>query len=243
VSDDNTARVWDAMTGAELLQLNGSTGPVGGLAVTPDGARIVTGASDTTAWVSALAQLRPQQQYQADSPLARQAIVDRGKTIVPRCLTVQQRRVLALAPKPPGWCIDMGKYPYDGKHWKAWKAGKPVESIDSSTASTYGDFSDAALKAGDFQVALEAAELGIMFDPGQIWIVINRAHAYMFLGRIHEARREYLAHRGQNLDQGLWEQLVIKDFEALREKGREHPLMKEIEGLFKPSLDTDEAHK
>ena len=50
-SDDRTARVWDANTGAELLQLKGHDGSVLGVAVTADGSRIVTGSSDTTARV------------------------------------------------------------------------------------------------------------------------------------------------------------------------------------------------
>src|SRR3982074_3072872 len=50
-SADNTARVWDASTGAELLQLKGHDGPVRAVAVTPDGARIITGSADNTARV------------------------------------------------------------------------------------------------------------------------------------------------------------------------------------------------
>ena len=48
---DKTARVWDAETGAELLQLKGHAGTVKSVAVTPDGARIVTGSADNTARV------------------------------------------------------------------------------------------------------------------------------------------------------------------------------------------------
>ena len=52
-SNDKTARVWDARTGAELLQLKGHDGFVLGVAVTPDGRRVVTGSGDKTArvWV------------------------------------------------------------------------------------------------------------------------------------------------------------------------------------------------
>src|SRR5271157_6397240 len=50
-SDDRTARVWHAHTGAELLQLKGHDGSVLGVAVTPDGSRIVTGSDDKTARV------------------------------------------------------------------------------------------------------------------------------------------------------------------------------------------------
>ena len=48
-SADRTARVWDAKTGAELVQLKGHTDEVRSVAVTPDGARIVTGSADRTA--------------------------------------------------------------------------------------------------------------------------------------------------------------------------------------------------
>jgi WD40 repeat protein/tetratricopeptide (TPR) repeat protein len=43
------ARVWDARTGTELFKLKGHTGIVWGIAVMPDGSRIVTGSEDGTA--------------------------------------------------------------------------------------------------------------------------------------------------------------------------------------------------
>ena len=275
---DNTARAWDAGTGAELLQLKGHTSGVRGIAVTPDGSRIVTGSRDKTArvWdahtgaellrkgdidrvnnvavmadgthmvtVSLeggsrlwdLAQLRPPPvQYQFSTPETQQALVDRAKAVVPRCLTIEQRQTFLLGPRPPGWCIETAKYPYDGQHWKAWKAGKIAEAVDPETADSYGNFADAAVRAGDFRIALEAAELGIQFGPEKIWIRGNRAHALMFLDRIPEARDEYLAHRGTQTPNGLWEEAVVKDFQAYREQSRQHELMSEIENIFKPSL-------
>jgi WD40 repeat protein len=50
-SDDGTARVWDAATGATLLVLKGHTGGVISAAFSPDGKRIVTASSDRTARV------------------------------------------------------------------------------------------------------------------------------------------------------------------------------------------------
>ena len=239
-SSDRTARMWDASTGAELFQLEGHKGAVSGVAVTPDGARIVTGSADNTARVWGLAQLRPPRQHQFDTLQALQASVDHGKAVVPRCLTIEQRQTFLLRPSPPNWCIDMDKYPYDTKYWKAWRAGERGDAIvDSATAEAYGNFADAALKAGDFEIALEAAELGIKFDPAQIWITMNRAHALMFLGRTQAARKEYLEHRDAHLTQGgggPWEKVLVNDFQNLRKEGRVHPLMTEIEQLFKPSL-------
>jgi WD40 repeat protein/tRNA A-37 threonylcarbamoyl transferase component Bud32 len=48
---DGTARVWDAVSGRELLRLEGHTGVIRAVAVTPDGQRIVTGGQDGTARV------------------------------------------------------------------------------------------------------------------------------------------------------------------------------------------------
>jgi WD40 repeat protein/tRNA A-37 threonylcarbamoyl transferase component Bud32 len=48
---DQTAKVWDAATGRELLTLNGHTQEVYGVALSPDGKRIATGSEDQTAKV------------------------------------------------------------------------------------------------------------------------------------------------------------------------------------------------
>jgi hypothetical protein len=163
---------------------------------------------------------------------------------VPRCLTIEQRKNLLLGPRPPAWCVGMGKYPYDTMYWKAFQAGNLKDAVDSSTADAYGNFADKALKEGDYRIALEAAELGITFDPKKIWITGNKAHANMFLGKIEEAYKEYLAHRGEFLEeqQQPWETAVVDDFQKLRLSGREHPLMAEIEGEFKSALPV-EANK
>jgi WD40 repeat protein len=55
-SADQTAKVWDAKTGAELLTLKGYM-PAGIVAFSPDGTRIVTGS--TTAKLTLLWDARP----------------------------------------------------------------------------------------------------------------------------------------------------------------------------------------
>src|SRR5262249_117924 len=99
----------------------------------------------------------------------------------------------------------------------------------------------------DFKIALEAAELSMIFGPEIIWLRINRAHAFMFLNRIPEARAEYLAYRGKNLGGTIkdkrWDDEVVADFQRLRQSGREHRLMTEIEQLFNPSTLLNEGHK
>jgi WD40 repeat protein/lipopolysaccharide biosynthesis regulator YciM len=49
--DFGQASVWDARTGAELLQLKGHTGTVMSAAFSPDGTRVITGSTDGTAKV------------------------------------------------------------------------------------------------------------------------------------------------------------------------------------------------
>src|SRR5262249_2821627 len=48
-SHDQTARVWDARTGAPLLELKGHTHMVASVAFSPDGTRLATGSEDGTA--------------------------------------------------------------------------------------------------------------------------------------------------------------------------------------------------
>jgi tetratricopeptide (TPR) repeat protein len=89
--------------------------------------------------------------------------------------------------------------------------------------------------AGEFSRALDAADLAIGYAAGELWIHNNRAHALMLLGRDSEARMLYLQYRGQKKAQGdmSWEAIVLEDFAELRQAGLQHPLMKEIEELFR----------
>jgi WD40 repeat protein len=50
-SYDNTAKVWDALKGQEVLSLKGHTNTVTCVAWSPDGQRILTGSTDNTAKV------------------------------------------------------------------------------------------------------------------------------------------------------------------------------------------------
>jgi WD40 repeat protein len=56
---DNTARVWDATTGKQLLVLKGHTGALNAARFSPDGKFIITASADSTAriWDTASGQL------------------------------------------------------------------------------------------------------------------------------------------------------------------------------------------
>jgi hypothetical protein len=47
-SDDQTVRLWDARTGAQLLALRGQSGPVNSVAFSPDGGQLAAGSEDGT---------------------------------------------------------------------------------------------------------------------------------------------------------------------------------------------------
>jgi WD40 repeat protein len=234
-SEDGTLRVWDAGTGEERIR--GRLGKVRSIAVTPDGSRVVA-ATDGNARVWALARLRPPpHQYRFNTAENVEAVVEEAKRVVPRCLTIEERKDFLLDPAPPGWCIDMGKYPYNTPYWQAWRAN--AEATDAKTSEAYADFADEALmKGGAIKTAFDAAELSMRFDPPpkKIWLTINHAHALMFLGQTEKARQEYLAHVGEKLEMlngKIWESTILEDFQKLRDNGRSEKLMDEIEQKFK----------
>ncbi len=73
-------------------------------------------------------------------------------------------------------------------------------------------------------------------SPGKILFATNRAHALMFLGRAEEARAAYLEHKGKAIaGQGLWEEVIAKDFAEFEKRGLTHPQMAEIKALLGPA--------
>jgi hypothetical protein len=75
-----------------------------------DGKRIVTASWDKTArgW---------------DVFPDTQALISTAKAVVPRYLTLAQRKGFFLPPEP-AWCIEMAKWPDDTPIWKQWLADK-----------------------------------------------------------------------------------------------------------------------
>jgi tetratricopeptide (TPR) repeat protein len=89
------------------------------------------------------------------------------------------------------------------------------------------------LLARKFEKSLDASDRAIAAEPGLVWLVTNRAHALMFLGRVDEARALYRAHRGEKTqDDKIWEDDIREDFAELRKAGLTNPLMDEIERTF-----------
>ena len=83
----------------------------------------------------------------------------------------------------------------------------------------------AALLTGSFDKALEFSDRAILLAPDLLVHKGNRAHALMFMGRTEEARRLYVAHKGQRLSEleyKTWEEAVSEDFALFRKAGLGH---------------------
>ncbi len=93
-------RIWDATTGAELRVLKGHTNHVTSVALSADGARVVTGSYDHTA--------RVWQMYPAQAKQLVAAAISR----TPRCLTPVERGQFFLSSPPPPWCAASSLWPY-----------------------------------------------------------------------------------------------------------------------------------
>ena len=72
-SDDQTIRIWDAVTGLEVRQLRGHTASIRSAAYSPDGKKIVTASDDKTArlWIASIDDLLTEagRLIQRDPPL------------------------------------------------------------------------------------------------------------------------------------------------------------------------------
>jgi hypothetical protein len=104
-----------------------------------------------------------------------------------------------------------------------------------ATGDALGIVSFQALFARDYPKALTAADRALTIAPNELWIVMNRAHALMFVGRINDASTLYLAHKDERIANNankLWQQVVAEDFAELRKAGVTNRLMPKIENAL-----------
>jgi hypothetical protein len=84
--------------GTTIGVLKGHAGPVRSVVFNPDGKSVLTASDDNTAQI-----------WYVFATL--EALIDRSKLAVPRCLTSKQREDAFLNPAPPRWCVQQ-KWPY-----------------------------------------------------------------------------------------------------------------------------------
>jgi hypothetical protein len=96
-------------------------------------------------------------------------------------------------------------------------------------ASAEGWISWFALLTRRFDMALKYADLGSQGASEQkLWILMNRAHALMFLGRLEEARKIYLGEPLLDRDRDEWQKSILKDFDTFDKNGLKSVLLAEI---------------
>jgi len=73
-------------------------------------------------------------------------------------------------------------------------AGSDLSNTAAKTAyvNDCGKGSWYALLSNEAQQAADLAEAALKLDPSKSWIDVNRAHAYLFLGRYDDAKAIYL---------------------------------------------------
>jgi len=110
-------------------------------------------------------------------------------------------------------------------------AGRP----GAQTATALLELSWYRLFAHDFKGSLAASDRAIAAQPDLLPVIMNRAHALMFLGRSWEARTLYARYKGLDVKgYGQWEAVVLDDFKEFEKRGLKNPQIAEIKALLAP---------
>jgi hypothetical protein len=95
----------------------------------------------------------------------------------------------------------------------------------ATLAQFWGGLGYSFTMAGADALALTCDEKGLSIDGSQAWIKVNVAHAYLFTGRVDEAKRLYNEIKTLQWNDRLLRQDIRADFKELRSLGRDHPAM------------------
>jgi tetratricopeptide (TPR) repeat protein len=96
---------------------------------------------------------------------------------------------------------------------------------DATAKMTYidhcGNGSWYALMSNRAQQAADLAEAALKLDPSKSWIDVNRAHAYLLLGRYDDAKAIYLKHKDtpSDLDGRMTTDIIRDEFTQFRKLG------------------------
>lgn len=132
-STDGTIRFWEALSGESLGSLRGHAAR--SLSFAPDG-RVLASAADgqlrlwdasSEARSSEAGAGKPVDAEDRATGLSGEHLLAYGRSAVARCLTVEQRKKLMVDPEPPGWCVELAKWPFAGARWKGGLAEKPAD--------------------------------------------------------------------------------------------------------------------
>jgi tetratricopeptide (TPR) repeat protein len=144
--------------------------------------------------------------------LAQEGMLEEALTVYLRCLGLCKDKIAKFA---------SGQY--------------NVQVIDDRNAAVdqLANLSMRFLRERNFAKAREAIEGALSAMPQSPPLNIYRAHVLMCLERTDEAKAVYLRYRHETVEPNfLGEDLVLRDFEAMRRAGLPHALQDEIETLF-----------
>jgi tetratricopeptide (TPR) repeat protein len=102
----------------------------------------------------------------------------------------------------------------------------------NALAGDYLDLSWHELCCGDAAAALASTDAGLKIDPQNLSLLINRAHALLFLGRTADASAIYRSHRGEKINALPWEQNITNDLNELDRFGWKTPATAQIRELL-----------
>jgi Tol biopolymer transport system component len=102
------ARLWKMDDGREWLRLAGHEGIVTSVSFSPDGALAMTSSGDGSIRLWPL-------------PSSDAELVEMARRQVSHCLSPALRKKYYLGEKPPSWCVEMKKYPYNSRKWRERK--------------------------------------------------------------------------------------------------------------------------
>jgi tetratricopeptide (TPR) repeat protein len=122
------------------------------------------------------------------------------------------------------------------ERWLAIARERHAKSANAATRSdlvqAYGDAGWNALLSGRSKVSAQYNEAALKLDGSRTWIRVNLGHAYLFLGRIEEARKVYIAVRNVNRSEDgtrKYSHEIRDDFALFRKLGIGVPAMDRME--------------
>jgi WD40 repeat protein len=105
--NSNSIRTWDVATATEVDGLQKTNGEFVRPVVRHDGTYVL---HLSEGGIGLIWRIFP----------TAQKLVDYVKSVIPRCLSPQQRMDFFLDAEPPAWCVTLEKWPYHTQDWKEW---------------------------------------------------------------------------------------------------------------------------
>lgn len=115
---------------------------------------------------------------------------------------------------------------------EASRQQKDTWEATSRASSAYGALAWAELLNGKLHESIGDSNTAVKLDDQPAWLYANLAHAELLSDQFDQARAIYLAHRGEEMYDELFEIAVLDDFDQLRKLGFDRPTMAETEKLL-----------